>query len=348
MTRLITAEVDRVFLDSVKDTFLSANFDDVILPLLLGTFLVAGGIVVVGAIVNKVLSSLRRQSLPPGWIGRKADLIEIFTLAHAQRSRFELGFHTKGRKRRTAYCSLHSVGRNSLIFELDRGRAGQSWVGREFDAFFRVVRKNKKVVFFAFSSELVGLKKITKDTVHLTVRFPACIELRQKRQHFRLDPPPHLILGIALWPELRSGGGLLRHVREWGRPQFAYYPERQNPFSLINISAGGIRLSVSRPVDVNFPVEIKYGNRVMLMLELYEPVTGTKERFAANCLIKNIFDDFSRSQVELGLEFIEYGLADREDPFLFTWRVAGNEGVPEIGNWTMRRHLELVREKGLA
>ena len=122
------------------------------------------------------------------------------------------------------------------------------------------------------------------------------------------------------------------------------------PMALLNLSGGGLRLLLPRATVravTGRGMNIDVGGRFAALLELYDPQHDRSLGFWLQCRIQNRFVAFETRDVELGVQVLAWGQARDAAPHMADWKPLSDEGeVEPLGNWVIRRHLELYRESG--
>ncbi|WP_353118147.1 hypothetical protein [Nitratidesulfovibrio sp.] len=125
---------------------------------------------------------------------------------------------------------------------------------------------------------------------------------------------------------------------------------RALPVALLNLSGGGLRLLVPRATSRSATargMNLDIGGRLVALLELYDPQHDRSLGFWLHCRIQNRFVAFETRDVELGLQVLAWGQPRDNAPHMADWKPLSDEGeVEPLGNWVIRRHLELYRESG--
>uniref|UniRef100_B8DKT0 Type IV pilus assembly PilZ n=1 Tax=Nitratidesulfovibrio vulgaris (strain DSM 19637 / Miyazaki F) TaxID=883 RepID=B8DKT0_NITV9 len=142
------------------------------------------------------------------------------------------------------------------------------------------------------------------------------------------EPAPHDDIAAPLFPDI----------------------SRALPVVLLNLSGGGLRLLVPRATARSATargMNLDIGGRLATLLELYAPQHDRSMGFWLQCRIQNRFVAFETRDVELGLQVLAWGQARDNAPHMADWKPLSDEGeVEPLGNWVIRRHLELYRESG--
>ena len=288
--------------------------------------------------------------VPHDWVLQPSHIASTLIAARDENEKFEVQFHSKGEKRRSTSCSLTTVSDTALTMQCSGLKnLKSSWIGKEIDCYFQVRKFGSSSSFFMFTTPIIGVRGCTDGTAVLTLQAPNKLEQRQKRASLRISPPNQYIMGLAVWavPDGLNPKGRL-DIRQWGRPLLTFLPEKSFQLTLDDISAGGIKIRVPREEVRNSHLEFKIGDQLFTLLDLWDPDTGQRVRYWILCRVQNPFVDFVSHDAELGLQFVRTAHANQTTPGELCWCAdPATNGIDSIGNWVMRRHLELYREKGI-
>lgn len=348
---VFSANYDRGFLEGVKGSFRTVGFDWDIINALLLVFGLVAVLYLLGRAFNEIRARLRNRDIPAHWIVKKPEIRRILQQALDQRSKFEMKFLPSDYARPVAVCSLIDFDDASLSFEIGRDvQATKRWMEKTAEFFFSLRGPKKNQIFYRFTGPIVGIKRLPDNVSSLLIAYPDKIELQQKRAFLRLEPPPQYLLGCALW--LDKGQPMPENVKKWGRPKLMLQPGKAaNPLSVQDISAGGLRLLLTRSAIKTLGTELGIANNLYLMLDLYDPEVARKRRFWLQCRIQHVFEDFESRDVEYGAQFMASGRLSKQDEegneLSIKWTPVEEDGVELLGGWVMKRHLELYRDKGI-
>lgn len=288
--------------------------------------------------------------IPKDWVLHPAHIANTLNAARDENEKFEVQFHSDGEKRRSTTCRMASINEESVTIECSGLNNMQGdWVGKDIDCYFQVRKFGSGSTFFMFTTPITGVRSCTDGTAILTLKAPEKLEQRQKRAALRISPPQQYIMGLAAWsaPEGLIPKGKL-DIRQWGRPMLTYLPEKSSQIALDNISAGGIKVRIPKAEMKTCGLDFKIGDKLFILLDLWDPDTGQRVRYWVLCRVQNPFIDFVTHDAELGMQFLYTAHPDTDNTSELEWNEDGLEnGIESIGNWVMRRHLELYREKGI-
>ncbi len=338
-------------LSEIQQSFYSRTFDiEAISNLLAGVAIIA--VLIIAYLIFTTIRGRRIRYKPHGSVTDEKQIWEIFHKAFEQRRPFEVQIQADaGRRRPTIRCSPEYMGQHSLTVEINGlHKLSDRWLNRAVMVFFRV-RIGKLFTYYTFASRIGSIHMPRQGVCHITLPLPSSLENRQKRAFLRITPPHDLILGAALWsgknmPEPE----LLTEITNWPQPTLLFLPNQIQQVHLLDISAGGIRLSIANPVVRGHNLEFFLTEQLIIMLDLFAPEQDKRLRFWLLCRIQNIWREYASRDIHIGLQFKAWGrpkeVADYgEQAGGIEWlRLSPSLEVEPMGNWIMRRHLELFRE----
>ena len=291
-----------------------------------------------------------RKYVPHDWVLHPSHIMNTLTAAHDENEKFEIQFHSNGEKRRSTSCALTSLDEETLTLHCTGLSSMQGdTIGKNVDCYFQIRKFGSGSTFFMFTSPIAGIRSCTDGTSILSVKTPNKLEQRQKRASLRISPPQQYCMGLAMWvaPAGLAPKGKI-NIRQWGRPLLAYLPEKTFQLALDNISAGGVKLRIPKDEVKRCELDFKIGDKLFLLLDLWDPDTGQRVRYWILCRIQNPFIDYVTHDAELGLQFLCTAHPEANASEELSWgEEVPADGIDSIGNWVMRRHLELYREKGI-
>lgn len=336
-----------VTLDEISRHFLERSFD----PSVAREWLVGMGAVIAVLLVLILFLAVRnrrRAYVPDDWIQDPRDIRATLQLALDQRSRFDLQFKAlQGGRRPALRCSGARLEGPYLTLEVNGLQILSSrWDGKEADCFFHLLG-NGQILHHAFTTRVI--KVFTQgDRCFLHVMIPERIESRQKRSYLRIAPPEEFLLGAALWrgPDLPEDD-IRGNIQAWAKPSMVFLPNATPQFSVTDISAGGARLHIPRDAVTEEIQGINVSDRMVFMIDLWDPDRSQRLRFWILCRVQNPMRDFETRGMNIGLQFLAWARPRdcTETGCELEWlRLSGSGEVETLGNWIMRRHLELFRE----
>ncbi|MCK9239073.1 hypothetical protein [Desulfocurvus sp.] len=345
------ASLDRSFLGTVQDRFSGTGLTPELLRLLLLTVAAAAAVGALVYLLNLLIAARRRgAALPTGTVQDPAEIRRLLDMALTRRSRLDLSFSRTPNKDQGVSCSIEQLRDEHLVVEITaRIDASQRWIGRTVHCYVRITAGKERTGsrYYFFDAEIAGLSKQADGSLRLTLTLPTVMRLQQKRIHLRLDPPTEFMLGLALWPEpTETGGSTASNIRSWGRPALLFHPARRDLVRVVNVSAGGMRLDVTRKALRETGLEFEPGQRYILLTEIYDPDRKAKRRLWCLARVQNRFEDFETRNLEIGMSFVGQGLPAGQDKNALAWKPLGEDGIAFLGDWVVKRHLERYRKGG--
>lgn len=344
-----TQSFDRNFLNTIKNSFFTSvdRFLDA-LPFFL--WMLGGLAFLVMAIVlyNFIRRRMRGKVAPVGMITDPQKVRALLDEAITARSRVDMKFLPAEPSRRSSACSIIDIHDDTIDLEPPSYiTVTPEWMGRKVECFFRLFTPKGQPVFYTFQSSILGVTQGGKEINQLAIATPNQLQLQQKRAFLRLDPPPQYLLGLAVWNDSwEEQGTPPENIKEWGRPPLVYVPDKsQNPVTISNISASGLRITVLHEAVKTARLSTQLSSRLLLLLDLYTPEQERKQRFWLKCRVQNIHEVFETRDVEIGLHIIGVGRPKLDEiPYELVWAELGEDGVEALAIWVMRRHMEMYRE----
>ena len=339
-------------LSEIQQSFHSRTFDFGTSSTWLLVFAIVAVILVLGLIAKAFVEGRIRYK-PHGSITDANTIRDILREAFDQRRPFEVQIQTPyGRRRPTLRCAPEYLGRVSITIEINGlSTLSDRWLGRQVMVFFRV-SLGKRFTYYTFSSAIEAIHSPKEDVCHITLPLPDRLENRQKRSFLRISPPHDYILGAAFWcgadmPKQEK----FQELDEWPRPTLLQIPKRTQQFELLDLSAGGARLGMVNQIIRSYRLQFSMVEQVILMLDLHDPQQENHMRLWLLCRVQNLWRDHSTRNIQMGLQFLAWGKPKADAPEGFPgieWlRLSPGSEVECLGNWIMRRHLELFRDSSV-
>ena len=338
-------------LSSIQESFFSRTFNiDAVSEWLWGVAVIA--VILTAIILVRAFLARRVRYNPFGTITEGRAIRTIMRAAFDQRRPFEVQFQTEaGQKRPTLRCAPEYLGKDSLTLEVSGLKSlSDKWINRPVVVFFRILLA-KEFTYYTFSSHVSGIHMPRQGICHIPLPIPDSLENRQKRSFLRISPPREFLLGAAIWQgETLPSPGKMNEITAWPRPKLLLIPDRVEQFQVLDISAGGARISIAHSVARLLKLHFNAAEHLMIMLDLFDPEQNRRLRFWMECRVQNAWVEHSSRDLHIGIQFLSWARpresADYEDTGGgIEWlRLSSSNEVEALGNWIMRRHLELFRE----
>lgn len=340
-------------LSDIQQSFNTRKFDvSSVETWLMGVALLAF-LILLYLLVRAILAR-RKRYIPHGEIVGQAEIREIFKAAFDQRRPFEVQVQTDaGQRRPTLRCSPEKLDSETFTVEINGLKSLSSrWLGREVTVFFRIM-SGKDFVYYTFPSSIIKINTPRQGICHISLPIPDALENRQKRAFLRMPPPREYFKGGALWHgETMPPPEKLNEISLWPRPSLLSIPNRVEQFQILDLSAGGARLRIATDVVSKFHLQFNSAEHLIIMLDLYDPEMEKRLRFWLQCRIQNVWTEQPSRDVHMGLQCLGWARpregAEAGQAGNIEWlRMSKSNEVEPLGNWIMRRHLELFRENPL-
>lgn len=320
----------------------------------------------------------KKVHLHLGWITLPSQIQQILTIALKQRSTCELQFTPDpGNNRPVLRCVPDDVTESAMLLEAHGLRnIASKWQDRQVHCYFKISLRDQSV-FYAFTSTVLDVIDKGQDRTILVLKMPERMENRQKRAFLRISPPEKYLLGAAIWygneqqvfhsepeitqedilfrlnPELEAGltdeqlkeRAAKREARKLPSPNLLYLKGRKEQFHVNNISASGARISLPKKVMAETETEFAVSSELVLLLDLLDPEKKQQLRFWMFCRVQNISIDHATGDVSMGLQFTTWTLQDDQATYRPEWiKTYPGQEVAPLGNWIVKRHLEMFRD----
>ncbi|MDR2161571.1 MAG: hypothetical protein LBO77_05470 [Desulfovibrio sp.] len=339
-------------LRDIRDSFLNRSFDIEGLPLWLGVAVLAACLLLLLLFLIRTIQRRRIRYHPHGSITDPETIRMFLRQAYEQRRPFEVQIHNEVDTRRpNLRTTLEQLGPVNFTVEISGIESfSEQWIGRTVNIFFHV-NIDGDPIYYTFQTRIASIHFPVRGVCHLTMEIPTLLENRQKRAFLRLKPPAEFFRGAAMW----HGSALpddssLYDLTLWPRPTLLFLPGRLEQFEVLNVSAGGMRMRLPHAVVRAQDLHFNSVERVIIMLDLLDPEQNCKLlRYWLQCRVQSVWFEHPSRDLFMGLQFLAWA-KPREIPGGHSrsgmeWlRLPSSNEVEPIGNWIMRRHLEIFRD----
>lgn len=289
----------------------------------------------------------RKRLTPLGWLDSPKQIFQILQNSVQYRSTFELQFPHRGFQRRPILrCAPEDITSSALVLEAEGIKnVARNWTDRPVNCYFKINVKGQHI-YYAFSTRIKRVEIKQRGRCSLSLYLPERLENRQKRSFLRIVPPNEYMLGAVLWfgcqmPRLED----LPHMERWPKPALVALPGREEKqFEISDISAGGVRLTIPRKTMLEEGLELGIAEHLVMLLDLLNPDDRSRMRMWLHCRVQNFAAQYDTHNIETGLQFLAWGSPKCDQSCLEWFNLSRNLEVNQLGNWIIRRHLELFRE----
>ena len=340
-------------LAEIRDSILTRNFSLADVRYLL----ILAGVLCLIAVILIVIRGIRARRIryrPHGSVTNPGEIHDILRLAMDQRRPFEVQVQTdrSGFRRPTLRTSPQKIGSSTITLELSGIKSLSSiWLDKAVAVYFRIGVGNNEFIYYTFAGNISDIQTPSEDICHIVIPIPAQLDNRQKRAFLRMQPPAEFLLGAALWHDPNMPQPEKMHdLALWPRPLLLLLPGRLEQFRLLDLSAGGLRICIPRSIALSYHLEISTVETIIVMLDLLDPETDKRLRFWMQCRIQNTWEEQPSRDIHVGAQFRAWarpreGHLPPEIPSFLEWfRLSSSFEVEPVGNWVMRRHLEMYRD----
>ncbi|GAB6162555.1 hypothetical protein JCM12298_17140 [Desulfothermus naphthae] len=284
----------------------------------------------------------------PFTIKNREEIRRIFDQTLNERSKFEVSFSKKHKF--FSNCSPVELKKDSIILELPANIVPtKEWNKRPVYVYFSISGRRPGVKnYYYFESEMLYF--FSKSNYHfIVVKLPDILEIKQKRRHFRIEARNNDFEKVVIY--FFYNQDKINSVYDLPEPVFEYKKSNKNekdisyPISIVNISAGGIRLKITRQFKREIGFDVDNPPLILIFLSFF--IEKRKINIFLLCQVKNHNEDYITKDIEIGLQFIKEGFIDPKKNNIINWKeIKEDEGQEYIARWVFLKNLSLIR-KGL-
>jgi len=268
---------------------------------------------------------------------RKWIVRELLLNANDQRATLELEFCSAEMQGRivSGPCSL--VEDSTMTVDVGFEQSLQTWIGEPVEASFKLDYKDTSA-YYRFDSTVVDTRSGSRGT-SVQLALPLYIHPVQKRHYVRINPLPSHLLGMGLWL-IDPAQPLPLDSTSLGCASLSYRPGKLTQCSLLNLSAGGMRMGVSQALLQQFPTRLTLQSRLLCLLLLRSPDNEHPMPFWLACSIVSLAEEQDNASiVHIAVKFKAWALAEKDRSDIF-WFPAGKSGeVSPLASWILRHQL---------
>jgi len=285
-----------------------------------------------------LVAFLRKRSISRNLHQQSARVVrELLLTAIDQRSTMSLEFTSENLHGRvlTGPCSSFENGVVTVDAVLEHGL--QTWLDEPVDVSFTLKYKDTSAYYF-FTSQVVGWQTGPL-AASVELALPTHILSQQKRSFVRINPLPGHILGIGLW-SLDPTQPLPRQSTDLGSAALSYRPGKLTQCTLLNLSAGGMRMEVPPTMLQLLPAALALHSQLLCLLLLRSPDNDHPMPFWLACTVVSLVTHSEETTVTIGMKFRAWSLSETGNSSI-AWFPAGKSGeVSPLASWVLRQQLE--------
>ncbi len=302
----------------------------------------------IGVFVYIFQNLWRKRSLKesPFIISDTFQIYQILEDSLAYRSTFEFSFsepHTFLVK-----CSPKKLEKNVITLELPPNiKPTNEWINRKMFVYLTIFYRKRPRYYF-FESQITSHYQV-KDFYYIDIKVPSLLEIKQKRKFFRIETSIKDFERIEIY--FIDNKRPLK-IAQLPTPAFSFQKESIEdttslsslPVTIINISAGGIRLGFTNKFKRTHGFDVDDPPYILIFIQFN--IEGQKKSLYLICEVKNYSKDYYTANIEVGLQFKQRGRLNPETGSVEWYNVKEDEGVDEIAKFVFIKNQELIR-KGL-
>jgi len=255
-----------------------------------------------------------------------------------QRSTLALEFNSPEMQGRVLSGTCSSVDDDILTVDVGLEHSLTTWNGEPVEVSFKLDYKNVST-YYRFVSQVAGMSA-TPRTVMLEIPLPLLIHPMQKRHYVRITPLSSHILGMGLW-SIDPAQPLPLDSTGLGCAPLSYRPGKLTQCSLINLSAGGMRIAVPQVLLHQLPIGLTLQSHLLCLLLLRSPDSEHPMPFwLASTVVSLVENKEDTTSIIIGIKFRAWALSETGNSNIF-WFPAGKTGeVAPLASWVLRHQLE--------
>ncbi|MYL84473.1 PilZ domain-containing protein [Desulfovibrio aerotolerans] len=239
-------------------------------------------------------------------------------------------------------CDIVEASDRGLLLEcLDKAAPGPHWTGLPVTGFFRVMQRREALLeeqFYTFETRIQTGTAGSGGLLRVRLNEPATLVFGQRRKSLRLEPELDRLRSVFLW----------RYDRETGfnrdTPALRSSDFQNGLVRLVNLSAGGLCLSLRAALARERALPTTRGDRLVLHLELREPRASTATDFLLVAKVSHFALDRVSQNLSLGLEFLAEGVIDPKTGKM-RWLPVANNAIARLVDILYLWHLDRHRER---
>ena len=299
--------------------------------------LIAACILAAGA--GFLVTALRQRRLDRLHARQRARIArELLLTAIDQRSTMDLDFTSEAMNGRALSGPCSSIEDDIVTVDVGLEHDLQTWIGEPVDASFKLDYKDTNT-YYRFSSQVLGMRD-GSGAVSIELALPPAVHPLQKRSYMRINPLPSHLLGMGLWA-LDPEHPLPLDSTSLGCASLSYRPGKLTQCSLLNLSAGGMRMEVAQVLLHQLPTHLSLQSHLLCLLLLRSPDSDQPMPFWLACTIVSLLEDLEdASKVIIGVKFKAWALSAVGSSNIFWFPVGKSEEVPPLASWVLRHQLE--------
>ena len=282
---------------------------------------------------------LRKRNIHQLYARQKKRVVtELLLSTIHQRSTLELEFTSEEMNGRILSGPCSAVENDVVTVDVGLEYRLETWTGEPVEVSFKLDYKDTSA-YYRFNSRVVGMRS-GNQAVSVELALPQYIHPMQKRYYMRINPLPSHILGMGLW-SLDPAQPLPQDSTLLGCAALSHRPGKLTQCSLLNLSAGGMRIEVPQALLQQLPTNLTLQSQLLCLLLLRSHDSESPMPFWLACTVVSLVEDpEDASQIIIGLKFKAWALSEKGSSDIF-WFPPGKAGeVSPLASWVLRHQLE--------
>lgn len=291
-----------------------------------------------------IFNLLRRNKPSPEEEQKRRRNARILDYAIEQRSKVHIKFDEESTNLTGITGTILAMNETGLVLEIGGVNSLQDrFLGKKINCFFKIIEKEARhrEFFYSFNATVLRIKIVKEKFLHIAVNFPLALTGTQRRKSLRMKPDLEQFSHIALWRYDAAGGFDIT------KPTVSYQHFKGSLSSVENMSAGGLRILIRRPVLKEKELQLFKGDRFIMFLTFADVMPKLRSEYWLVCKINNIQRDPVSGDATLGMEFIANGVR-KEEAGKVEWTKIADNVIDDLAQRIYQWHMSLYRDKGLA
>lgn len=291
-----------------------------------------------------IFNLLRKKKSSPEEEQRRRRTARILDYAIEQRAKIHIKFDEESTNLTGITGTILAMNDMGLVMEVSGVTSLQDrFLGKKISCFFKIVEKEARhrEFFYTFTASILRIKIVNEQFLHLAINFPLTLTGTQRRKSLRMKPDVEQFSHIALWRYDAAGGF------DISKPTIGHQHFKNSLSFVENMSAGGLRILIRRPLLKEREIDLNKGDRFILFLTFAEPIPKLRSEYWLVSKINNLLIDPVSGDAILGMEFIANGVR-KEDAGKVEWTKIADNVIDDLAQRIYQWHISIYRDKGLA
>ncbi len=235
----------------------------------------------------------------------------------------------------------------AVTFELGGGsQARSTWKGEDVTVRFVLrLERNAQTKCYVFQTKVLDFANAAGGGRSLVLAAPLDVEEVVQRRSVRVNVPERYLPAIKAWRLSMPEDGKPRvNLGGLGAPLFSMNPEAAGDVMVHNLSAGGMRISLSATRHRKAKEYLEVDKHLLFWFSI--PDCGEAHKTLKFLIAARVarLQEMGRSRLDLGLHFVALGGKDKSGEL--AWRNVSKKGLEQIAQWVHSRTKEEAQKRG--